>query len=168
MGFSKQEYWGWLPCPPPGDLSDPGTESTSLFFPALAGRFFTTRASPRRPSRRHWASPNWITELPCSYISSACNFTTKTLINTSLKICLNKKRSSKKPKSKADVLGMSSAWLNLVFPFSPVLPSLYCVNWNFEKIFLRVSLEIFPFKKKCHLLLWFLFFILKNMNFLKH
>ena len=24
MGFSKQEYWGGLPCPPPGDLSDPG------------------------------------------------------------------------------------------------------------------------------------------------
>ena len=20
MGFSKQEYWSWLPCPPPGDL----------------------------------------------------------------------------------------------------------------------------------------------------
>ena len=24
MGFSRQEYWGGLPCPPPGDLSDPG------------------------------------------------------------------------------------------------------------------------------------------------
>ena len=24
MGFSRQEYWNWLPCPPPGDLSDPG------------------------------------------------------------------------------------------------------------------------------------------------
>jgi len=28
-----------LPCPPPGDLPDPGTELTS---PVLAGRFFTT------------------------------------------------------------------------------------------------------------------------------
>ena len=26
MGFSRQEYWSGLPCPPPGDLSDPGAE----------------------------------------------------------------------------------------------------------------------------------------------
>ena len=24
MEFSRQEYWSGLPCPPPGDLSDPG------------------------------------------------------------------------------------------------------------------------------------------------
>ena len=24
MGFSRQEYWSELPCPPPGDLPDPG------------------------------------------------------------------------------------------------------------------------------------------------
>ena len=29
-GFSRQEYWGGLPCPPPGDLPNPGTEPTSL------------------------------------------------------------------------------------------------------------------------------------------
>ena len=26
MGFSRQEYWSGLSCPPPGDLSDPGIE----------------------------------------------------------------------------------------------------------------------------------------------
>ena len=26
MGFSRQEYWGRLPCPPPGDPPDPETE----------------------------------------------------------------------------------------------------------------------------------------------
>ena len=26
MGFSRQEYWNGLPCPPPGDLPDPGIE----------------------------------------------------------------------------------------------------------------------------------------------
>ena len=26
MGFSRQEYWSGLPCPPPGDLSNPGME----------------------------------------------------------------------------------------------------------------------------------------------
>ena len=32
MGFSRQEYWGGLPFPPPGDLPDPGIEAGS---PAL-------------------------------------------------------------------------------------------------------------------------------------
>ena len=32
MGFSRQEYWSGLPCPPPGDLPDPGIEPRS---PAL-------------------------------------------------------------------------------------------------------------------------------------
>ena len=42
MGFSRQEYWSRLPCPPSGDLPDPGIEPMSLMSPALAGRFFTT------------------------------------------------------------------------------------------------------------------------------
>ena len=28
-GFSRQEYWSGLPCPPPGDLPDPGVEPQS-------------------------------------------------------------------------------------------------------------------------------------------
>ena len=28
-GFSRQEYWSGLPCPPPGDLANPGTEPRS-------------------------------------------------------------------------------------------------------------------------------------------
>ena len=32
MGFSRQEYWNGLPCPPPGDLPNPGIEPRS---PAL-------------------------------------------------------------------------------------------------------------------------------------
>ena len=42
VGFSKQEYWSGLPCHPPGDLPDPGTEPTFLKLPVSAGRFFTT------------------------------------------------------------------------------------------------------------------------------
>ena len=41
MGFSRQEYWSGLPCPPPGDLPNPGIEPTSLIPLALAGKFFT-------------------------------------------------------------------------------------------------------------------------------
>ena len=29
MGFSSQEYWSGLPCPPPGDLPKPGIKSRS-------------------------------------------------------------------------------------------------------------------------------------------
>ena len=45
MGFSRQEYWSGLPCPPPGIFPDRGIEPVSLMSPALAGRFFTTRPS---------------------------------------------------------------------------------------------------------------------------
>ena len=42
LGFSSQEYWSELPCPPPGYLPDPGIQPTSFMSPALVGRFFTT------------------------------------------------------------------------------------------------------------------------------
>ena len=42
MGFSRQEYWSEVPCPPPGDLPHPGIEPVSPLSPASAGRFFTT------------------------------------------------------------------------------------------------------------------------------
>jgi len=37
MGFSRQEYWSGLPCPPPGDTPDPGIEPLYLRSPALVG-----------------------------------------------------------------------------------------------------------------------------------
>jgi len=49
MGFSRKEYWSGLPCPPPGDLPDPGIESASLTPPAFAGGFFTTNATWEAP-----------------------------------------------------------------------------------------------------------------------
>ena len=42
MGFSRQEYWSGLPCPPPGVLPYLGIKPRS---PALAGGFFTTHAT---------------------------------------------------------------------------------------------------------------------------
>ena len=53
MGFPRQIYWGGLPCPPPGDLPDPGIEPTSLLSPALAGKFFTTSTT--------WGAQYWYT-----------------------------------------------------------------------------------------------------------
>ena len=45
LEFSMQEYSSELPCPPPGDLPDPGIEPASLASPALADKFFTTSAT---------------------------------------------------------------------------------------------------------------------------
>ena len=45
MGLSWQEYWSGLRCPSPGNLPNPGIEPISLMSPALAGGFFTTRAT---------------------------------------------------------------------------------------------------------------------------
>ena len=42
MGFSRQECWNRLPCPPSGDLPNLVVEPASPVSPALAGRFFTT------------------------------------------------------------------------------------------------------------------------------
>ena len=45
QGILQVRNWSRLPCPPPGDLPQPGIESASLTSPALAGGFFTTSAS---------------------------------------------------------------------------------------------------------------------------
>ena len=69
MGFSRQEYWSGLPCPPPGDLPDPGIEPSSLASPALAGGFFTTRIiceTPETwPPKSISSKPERREEVPC-------------------------------------------------------------------------------------------------------
>ena len=45
MGFSRQESWRGFPCPPPGDLPNPGVEPVAPVSAALAGGFST--AEPR-------------------------------------------------------------------------------------------------------------------------
>ena len=54
MGFSRQEYSSGLPCPPLGDLPNPGIEPTSLISCALASEFFTSSAiwDAQRDNRR--------------------------------------------------------------------------------------------------------------------
>ena len=41
MGFSRQEYWSGLPCPPPGDLPTQGWNLIRMSL-ALTGGFLTT------------------------------------------------------------------------------------------------------------------------------
>ena len=51
MGFSRQEYWSGLPCPPSGNLPDPGIEPISPVTPALQ-----LDSLPLN----HWGSPLYI------------------------------------------------------------------------------------------------------------
>ena len=56
MGFSRQGYLSGWPCPPPGDLSDPGVETAFPASPALQADSFTAEPAgmPRRPQTRPW------------------------------------------------------------------------------------------------------------------
>ena len=54
MEFSGQEYWSGLPCPPPGDLHNPGIEPSSFLSPALAGGLFTTSAIWEAHTHLQW------------------------------------------------------------------------------------------------------------------
>ena len=51
MEFSRQEYWSGLPCPPSGNLPDPGIEPISPVTPALQ-----LDSLPLN----HWGSPLYI------------------------------------------------------------------------------------------------------------
>jgi len=44
-GILQARILEWVAMPPPGDLPNPGIELASFMSPALAGRFFTTRAT---------------------------------------------------------------------------------------------------------------------------
>ena len=48
MGFSRQEYWSELPCPPPRDPPDSGVEFMSPVSPVLQVDFLPTE-SPGKP-----------------------------------------------------------------------------------------------------------------------
>ena len=55
--FPRQGNWSGLPCPPPGDLSDPGMEPASPMSPASAGGFFTTSATWECVDIREFLTP---------------------------------------------------------------------------------------------------------------
>ena len=52
MGFSRQEYWSGLPCPPPEDLLIQGSNPCLLCLLHLAGKFFTT--STTWEAKKYW------------------------------------------------------------------------------------------------------------------
>ena len=73
-------YWTMLPCPPLGDLPDPGIKPMSLMCPALAGRFLPLPGKLFNPleslnlyrtSSRPWKLLNW-EELGLNTSSARC------------------------------------------------------------------------------------------------
>ena len=69
MGFSRQEYWNGLPCPPLGDLPDPWILNTRLWRLAFSGGFFTTSTTwedPQFPDQGSNLGPlHWEYSLNC-------------------------------------------------------------------------------------------------------
>ena len=64
IGFSRQKYWSGLPCPPPGNLPNPGIEPVSRTSPA-----FQADSLPLS----HWGSPSCPQKLGklCYYMTIA-------------------------------------------------------------------------------------------------
>ena len=59
MGFSSQEYWSGLPCPPPGDLPDLGIKPMSPVAPVL--QIVYRWATIEAPSHTYqWSIVSWL------------------------------------------------------------------------------------------------------------
>ena len=46
LGFSRQEYWSGLPCPPPGDIPDQGIKLMSAYISSVGLAFSSPSALP--------------------------------------------------------------------------------------------------------------------------
>ena len=77
MGFSRQEYWSGLPCPPPRDLPDPGVEPVS---PALQVDSLLLS---------HWVSPFSSVPIPNLYNLDQYLLLFHTHKNTNIPLILN-------------------------------------------------------------------------------
>ena len=92
MGFSRQDYWSELPCPPPGDLPpNPGIKPGSLRSPALAGKFFTANANWEALDMLNilsWKSLRKTAETGRSRWPSSCPFPLKWVRKDSGERCL--------------------------------------------------------------------------------
>ena len=68
MGFSRQEHWSGLPCPPPGDLPSPGTEPAA---PALQAE--SLPLSPWESPKPNLKDTYWRQPFLISLIDTAFN-----------------------------------------------------------------------------------------------
>ena len=59
MGFPRQEYWSGLPCPPPGDLPDPGKISCISWNRQVESSPLTTQETNRGPKTETLLGGSW-------------------------------------------------------------------------------------------------------------
>ena len=81
MGFSSQEYWNRLPCPPSRDLPDPGIKPTSPVAPALQADSLplSRPGKPSLPLERCSPPPSHLSRSSQSTeLSSLCSIATYT------------------------------------------------------------------------------------------
>ena len=71
MDFSRQKYWSGLPCPPSGDLPNPGTEARP---PALTGRFSTYGATRKAPAPKNYNTSINVQRRQLSSLPLFCGF----------------------------------------------------------------------------------------------
>ena len=109
MGFSRQEYWSWLPFPSPGNLPDSGIE-------------------PPSPGLLHWQADS----LPLSHLRSPCFSSVQSLSHVQLfatpwtaacQASLSITNSRSLLKLMSIELVMPSTISSSVVPFSPCLQS---------------------------------------------
>ena len=101
-GFSGQEYWRGLPCPPPGALAHPGIKHASLLSPELAGGLFSSatweapcgcmvKANLDRRRFGSWLSPALLASIrrggPISSIGGAVWLKTLPLTQGTWRLC---------------------------------------------------------------------------------
>ena len=152
MGFSRQEYWSGLPCPPPGDLPNPGIQPVTP-----AGRFFTAEP-PGKPITwiyhslfcihqlmSVWVAPSLAIMHKCCYehlCASFCMF---------LYVCITLRCIAR---SKIDLSygKFSKVLQHFTFPFTSLLAMYECcsfyiwVNTCYLSIYLAICLPSFlPF-----------------------
>ena len=69
MGFSRQEYWSGLPCPPSGKLPDPWS-NLCPYISSLAGRFFTTSVAECKSKLKWSITSHWSESVQSSSVQS--------------------------------------------------------------------------------------------------
>ena len=75
MGFFRQAYWSGLPCPPPGDLPDPGIKPESPEYTELQVDSLLLS---------HWESPTLVHRLQQTAFADKRLFETSLLSITGL------------------------------------------------------------------------------------
>ena len=152
MGFSRQEYWSRLSCPPPGDLPHPGIEPRSPTLQADSLPL-SHQGSPRGHRQVSKGQDQSVTQVVASHPNSA------TQRQRQPEKCVTlPPRGQKEVERDRLLLDIGLGHTNPLSPFSqepqsshpPSLPKGhgFCTSWKKKK--LRKEVALFPNLCRCH------------------